>query len=220
MNEKMKAFEEYAKVIFTIEKFTLFVLCSLRLVCLKLDASPSKKELTKEDLDAKLSEAMGRKVDSYDLGMRDVAGAVIPHGKIKRKLFRKTLVSDGLTFSYDLLSRQAMKNVSHLRRNEEKKLKEKGVESPSHIKGFIRYLGREGDEALQNEFLSRIEVCESMNEVSGMCDEMKRGLSLNELKRRLDNLSEINAASEAKLCEIESGLDWLGFYLISDNCRH
>ncbi len=211
MNEKIKAFKEYVKSIFEIERVTLYIFISLRSICEELDASPSKKELNRDDLDARLTEVLGHKIDSRRLGIKDVGGAVLPHGKTKRRLFRKVLVSDGFVFSYDLLSEQFGKHVSSLLKKEEGELEEKGVEIPPHIKSFLHYLGKEGDVALQKEFLSRLEICKSIRDVSRMCDEMKKHISLNELKCQLDDLSAMSAASEAKLSNISAGVDWLVF---------
>ena len=211
MDETTKAFKEYTRAVFGIEKVALYLFCSLHVVCEELNTNPSKKELNKDDLDARLSEVMGRKIDSSRLGIRDVDGAVVPHGKIRRRLFRKVLVNDGFVFSYDILSEQLGKRISSLLTREERKLREKGVEIPPHVKSFLRYLGRENDEALQDEFLSRIDLCANMNEASRMCDEMKRKISLDELKLQLDDLSVIEAASDARVANIELGVGWLVF---------
>ncbi len=211
MNEKIKGFKEYVKAIFEIEKVALYLFYSLHLVCKELDANPSKKDLSKDDLDARLSRVMGHEVDSSRLGIKDVDGAVVPHGKVRRRLFRKVLVNDGFVFSYDILSEQIGKRISSLLKREERKLREKGVEIPPHVKSFLCYLGRGGDETLQDEFLSRIDLCASMNEVSHMCDETKRNISLDELKLQLDDLSATEAASDARIGNIELGVGWLVF---------
>lgn len=211
MDEKIKIFKEYVKSIFEIERVAFYIFISLHSVCDELDASPSKKELNRDDLDARLSEVMGHEIDSRRLGIKDVDGAVIPHGKIKRRLFRKALVSDGFVFSYDLLSAQFGKHISSLLKKKGKKLEKEGVEIPPHIKSFLRYLGQENDATLQKEFLSRLEVCVNMSDVSRMCDEMKMHISLDKLKYQLDDLSVISAASEARLSDISAGVNWLVF---------
>ncbi len=99
--------------------------------------------------------------------------------------------------------------VDALHREEEKKLKEAGVEIPSHVKEFLAYLGEEVDEGLQKEFLSRLKVCESMKDASSMCDEMRRNWSLDELREKLEDISASASAAEERLQNIELAADWL-----------
>ena len=84
-----------------------------------------------------------------------------------------------------------------------------GIKVPSFVESTVSEIKKQFNKSLADEFLSKVEQCETMADLIPVCDSIKLKLLLTNLTKKVDQLSESLSDIEVKVDVIQGKVDLL-----------